>query len=119
LRASAKIQNRSRKKLDCFVAYAPRNGDVPGLDSSALTRGFAINGLNKNGYPHIAVDHTAKQYVVGAVQANTIERFWSIIKRGIVGTFHNVSKKYLHLYVAEFQFRYNNRFNNDIFRDGD
>jgi hypothetical protein len=41
--------------------------------------------------------------------------FWSIIKRGIVGTFHNVSKKYLHLYVAEFQFRYNNRFNEDIF----
>ncbi|WP_414642786.1 transposase [Bradyrhizobium sp.] len=32
-----------------------------------------------------------------------------------VGTFHNVSKKYLHLYVAEFQFRYNNRFNDDIF----
>ena len=46
---------------------------------------------------------------------NTIEGFWSIIKRGIVGTFHNVSKKYLHLYVAEFQFRYNNRFNDDIF----
>jgi hypothetical protein len=35
--------------------------------------------------------------------------YLSIIKRGIVGTFHNVSKKYLHLYVAEFQFRYNNR----------
>jgi hypothetical protein len=43
------------------------------------------------------------------------EGFWSIFKRGIVGTFHNVSKKYLHLYVAEFQFRYNNRFNDDIF----
>jgi hypothetical protein len=36
----------------------------------------------------------------------------------IVGTFHNVSKRHLHLYVAEFQFRYNNRFNNDIFRNG-
>jgi hypothetical protein len=38
-----------------------------------------------------------------------------ICRRGIVDTFHNVSKKYLHLYVAEFQFRYNNRFNDDIF----
>ena len=38
-----------------------------------------------------------------------------IFKRGIVGTFHKVSKKYLQLYVAEFQFRYNNRFNDDIF----
>ena len=57
----------------------------------------------------------SEQYVVGAVHTNTIEGFWSIFKRGIVGTFHNVSKKYLHLYVAEFQFRYNNRFNDDIF----
>jgi hypothetical protein len=54
------------------------------------------------------------QYV-GAVHTNTIEGFWSIFKRGIVGTFHNVSKKYLHLYVAEFQSGYNNRFNDDIF----
>jgi len=47
--------------------------------------------------------------------ANTIEGFWSIIKRGVLGTFHKVSKKYMPLYVAEFQFRYNNRQNMDIF----
>ncbi len=46
---------------------------------------------------------------------NTIEGFWSIFKRGIVGSFHKVSRKYLPLYVAEFQFRYNNRNNPDIF----
>ena len=45
----------------------------------------------------------------------TIEGFWSIFKRGIVGSFHKVSAKYLPLYVAEFQFRYNNRFDDDIF----
>jgi len=56
-----------------------------------------------------------KQYVVGAIHTNTIEGFWSIFKRGIVGTFHKVSAKYLPLYVAEFQFRYNNRLNDDIF----
>jgi ISXO2-like transposase domain len=43
------------------------------------------------------------------------EGFWSMIKRGVVGTFHKVGKKYMPLYVAEFQFRYNNRFNADIF----
>ena len=45
-----------------------------------------------------------------------IEGFWSIFKRGVVGTFHKMSAKYMPLYVAEFQFRYNNRFNADIFR---
>jgi hypothetical protein len=43
------------------------------------------------------------------------EGFWSLIKRGCVCTFHKVSKKYLHLYVAAFQFRYNDRHNEDIF----
>ena len=66
-------------------------------------------------YPHKAVHHTARQYVVGAVHTNTIEGFWSIFKRGIVGSFHKVSRKYMALYVAEFQFRYNNRHNADIF----
>ena len=65
--------------------------------------------------PHAVIDHSRKQYVVGAVHTNTIEGFWSIFKRGIVGSFHKVSEKYLPLYVAEFQFRYNNRQNPDIF----
>ena len=44
-----------------------------------------------------------------------MEGFWPILKRGVVGTDHKVSRKYLPLYVAEFQFRYNNRMNADIF----
>ncbi len=67
------------------------------------------------GYPHKSGNHTSDKYVVGAVHTNTIEGFWSIFKRGIIGTFHKVSRKYLPLYVAEFQFRYNNRENTDIF----
>ena len=66
-------------------------------------------------FPHGVVDHAKGQYVVGAIHTNTIEGFWSIFKRGVVGTFHKVSAKYLPLYVAEFQFRYNNRENDDIF----
>ena len=66
-------------------------------------------------YPHQQVDHKAKQYVVGAVHTNTIEGFWSLFKRGVVGTYHQMSAKYMPLYVAEFQFRYNNRSNTDTF----
>jgi len=71
--------------------------------------------LNREFPQHETVDHAAGQYVCGAVQTQTIEGFWSIFKRGVIGTFHKVSAKYLPLYVAEFQFRYNNRENDDIF----
>lgn len=74
-------------------------------------RGYA--GLRE--YPHKTVMHSARQYVVGAVHTNTIEGFWSIFKRSIVGSYHKVSAKYLPLYIAECQFKYNNRFNSDIF----
>ena len=61
------------------------------------------------------VAHSRDEYVAGAVHTNTIEGFWSLVKRGIIGTFHKVSAKYLPLYVNEFEFRYNNRKNPDIF----
>ena len=95
----------------------------------ATDEGGVYHGLT--GYHHRSVNHErgqyvrdgnviyldakAKSYVVGAVHTNTIEGFWSIFKRGIVGTFHKMSAKYMPLYVAEFQFRYNNRMNADIF----
>jgi len=69
----------------------------------------------KDEFPHETVDHARGEYVVGAIHTQTIEGFWSLIKRGMVGTFHKISRKYLPLYVAEFQFRYNNRSNADIF----
>jgi hypothetical protein len=64
---------------------------------------------------HQAVRHGAGEYVRGEVHTNNIESFWSLIKRGIVGNYHHVSKKYLPLYLNEFSFRFNNRNNPDIF----
>ena len=71
--------------------------------------------LDVDGWPHGVVKHSAGQYVNGNVHTNTIEGFWSLVKRGIMEPFHKVSAKYLPLYVAEFEFRYNNRKNADIF----
>ena len=65
--------------------------------------------------PHGMVHHGRGKYVCGAIHTNNIEGFWPIVKRGIVGTFHKVSKKYLHLYVNELEYHYNNRMNADIF----
>jgi len=104
------IENVRTATLEAFVNEAVSHK----VSLLCTDQWVGYHGLGKT-YPHATVDHAKHQYVVGAVHTNTIEGFWSIIKRGIVGTFHNVSKKYLHLYVAEFQFRYNNRFNDDIF----
>jgi hypothetical protein len=65
--------------------------------------------------PHQTVRHTQGEYVRGVVHTNTIESFWSLLKRGVMGTFHNVSKEYLPLYLNEFTFRHNERKNPDIF----
>jgi len=71
--------------------------------------------LAKTGMPHASVNHSRGEYVRGNVHTQTIDGFWSLLKRGIMGTFHNVSAKYLPLYVAEFEWRYNNRATQDIF----
>jgi transposase-like protein len=58
---------------------------------------------------HQSVNHGIGEYVRGDVHTNTIEGFFSILKRGITGTYHHVSPKHLKRYLAEFDFRYNNR----------
>jgi transposase-like protein len=63
----------------------------------------------KMGYKHETVDHGAKEYVRGKVHTNTIEGFWSQLKRSIDGTYHSVSPKHLQKYVDEFAWRYNLR----------
>lgn len=58
---------------------------------------------------HEMVDHGAGEYVRGDAHSNTVEGYFSILKRGVIGTFHHVSRKHLHRYLAEFDFRYNHR----------
>jgi transposase-like protein len=66
-------------------------------------------------FPNETVDHANGQYVIGVAHTDTIEGFWSLVKRGMVGAFRKISKRRLPLYVAEFEFRYNHRHNPDIF----
>ncbi|HEY3825362.1 MAG TPA: IS1595 family transposase, partial [Bryobacteraceae bacterium] len=61
------------------------------------------------GYEHRRINHSSGVYVNGDVHTNTIEGFWSLIKRGIGGTHHMVSQKFLQEYLNEYSFRYNRR----------
>lgn len=58
---------------------------------------------------HEAVRHSVGEYARGDVHTNTAESFFALFKRGMYGTFHNVSRKHLHRYLSEFEFRFNNR----------
>lgn len=65
--------------------------------------------LSKLGYKHVAVNHEAKQWADGIHHTNSIEGFWSHLKRGLSSTHCSVSPGYLQAYVNEFAFRFNNR----------
>ncbi len=58
---------------------------------------------------HGVVNHSAKEYARGAAHVNTTEGFFSLLKRGLVGTFHHVGEQHLQRYVTEFDFRWNSR----------
>jgi transposase-like protein len=65
--------------------------------------------LGKRGYVHRRIPHAQKVYVMGTVHTNTIEGFYGLLKSGIRGTYHAVSRKWLQGYLNEFAWRYNRR----------
>ncbi len=67
-------------------------------------------------FPHETVRHNKREYLRGNVHTNNLDPFWSLLKRGVKGTYHKMSREYLPLYLAEFSFRHNNRNNPDIFK---
>ncbi len=60
-------------------------------------------------HDHRKVNHSSDQYVIGGAHTNTIEGFWSLFKRGVIGIYHFVSRKHMQRYLDEFSFRYNTR----------
>jgi transposase-like protein len=104
------IENADTETLTKFV----RN-TVSDKVSLVATDEHAGYRLLKWAYPHETVSHSDGEYVRGRVHTQSIESFWSLLKRGIMGNYHKVSAKYLPLYLNEFTFRFNNRNNADIF----
>ena len=84
------------------------------LGSTIMTDDFrAYRKATKGFASHQSVNHSAKEYVRGDAHTNTVEGYFSLLKRGVVGTFHHVSEQHLPLYLAEFDHRHNTRFLTD------
>lgn len=77
----------------------------------------AYKVLDKQGIKHETVNHSAEEWVRGDVHTNSVENIWSLLKRSIVGSYHQVSKKHLDSYLDELEWRFNNRENPYLFRD--
>lgn len=66
---------------------------------------------------HKTINHSTRKYVDGDIYTNTVESAFSLLKRGIIGTWHKISHKHLQAYLDEMTWRFNNRDNNFLFRD--
>ncbi len=89
----ANASTESRLITDEFTGYPPAGRDFKG--------------------GHEKINHRLHEYARGDIYTNTAESFFALLKRGIHGTFHSVSRKHLHRYVSEFQFRWDTRKLND------
>ena len=84
-------------------------------DSVLVTDSYRGYRKMSNIIDHIAIDHQ-QLYSYRGVNTNSIESFWAIVKRGIIGQYHQVSPRHLPKYIAEFVFKYNNRQKDDMFQ---
>jgi transposase-like protein len=100
------VANVTAKTLKPIIASNASNASALMTDESTvypkIGEGFAT---------HHTVNHSANEYarLGGYVHSNTVENYYSILKRGITGVYHSVSEAHLHRYLAEFDFRYSNR----------
>jgi transposase-like protein len=100
------VKNATAKTLrETGVKIASRKSYLMTDENAAYTK------LGKEFDGHGTVNHSANEYarLGGFVHVNSAENYFSIFKRGVVGTFHHISEQHLHRYLAEFDFRYNNR----------
>lgn len=104
------VPNTGGKVLKTIINTLVKKG------STVITDGWrGYTGLSKD-YIHKVVEHGIGEYVKDGFHTNSIEGFWSHLKRGILGIYHKVSSKHLMHYCSEFTFRYNTRELDDIQR---
>jgi transposase-like protein len=102
--------SRGARALSAFVKASVEPG------ATLMTDDYA--GYEKVGrdYDHRVINHSKLEYVVGLTHTNSIENFWSLFKRGVIGQFHKVSEKHLDRYLDEFTYRFNGREDDTLFQ---
>jgi len=106
------IPNTRRQSVMDFI-----EGSVDDMAAIFTDELKSYNELGDEGRRHETVQHTADEYVRGDVHTNSVESVWSLFKRSIIGSYHQLSVKHLPAYLDEMEFRFNTRDNPYLFRD--
>jgi len=137
IRGEGRLAGRRNKTM--IVGAVQRGGEVrlqviPGNDKVTLHKFIkdvtddgaqaiytdslpSYRGIGDDDTVHEFVNHMAEEWTRGDVHTNTVEGVWSLLKRSIIGSYHQLSAKHLPAYLSEIGFRYNNRQNPYLFRD--
>ncbi len=97
-----KVENTQRNTLLPIINEKVKENSI------IITDEYSVYKRLEN-YYHLSVSHEDGIYAYKSIHTNTIEGFWSIFKRGIIGIYHSVSEKHVDRYLTEFTARYNNR----------
>jgi len=107
------IKRQNKRHMQGFI----RSVVDDGAEAIFTDEARAYQGIGDGNTRHETVAHKAEEWVRADVHTNQIEGVWSLLKRSIVGSYHQLSAKHLPAYLDEVSFRYNNRANQYLFRD--
>ena len=107
------VKGRDRETLHGFIRENVA-GDVEAIYTDEWE---AYKGIADTDTEHETVNHSEGEHVRGDVHTNSMENVWSLLKRSIIGSYHQASAKHLDAYLDELEFRFNNRENPFMFRD--
>jgi transposase-like protein len=111
-RVKAKVQDKTKLKFKDLRKLVRENVDFS--KSKLITDEYRGYTPFKHIIDHETINHQVS-YAIGHIHTNTMEGFWALLKRGIVGQYHKVSIRYLNKYIDEFCYRYNHRKNDSVF----
>lgn len=107
------VHGRDRETLHGFI----RENVAGNVEAIYTDEWEAYKGIADKDTEHETVNHSEKEWSRGDVHTNSMENVWSLLKRSIIGAYHQVSTKHLDAYLDELEFRFNNRENPYMFRD--
>jgi transposase-like protein len=111
-----RVEKRAKRGDKAILHGFVKDSTKPDTSKIYTDDNPAYLGIQDADTEHHSVNHSVEEWVRGDVHTNSIEGVWSLFKRSIVGSYHQISAKHLEAYVDEFEWRFNQRDNPDLFR---